>query len=53
MIKRFTDLDESFWGWNDMVEATNTHEYVRRYKDQIINKLEEDWLLIKDINDVK
>ena len=47
MIKRFTDLDESFWGWNDMVEATNTHEFIRRYKDQIINKLEEDWLLIK------
>ncbi|WP_304016861.1 S-layer homology domain-containing protein [Fenollaria timonensis] len=43
MIKRFTDLDESFWGWNDMVEATNTHEYVRRD----INKLPEDWLLIK------
>ncbi len=47
MIKRFTDLDETFWGWNDMVEATNTHEYVRRYKDQIMNRLEEDWLLIK------
>ena len=43
MIKRFTDLDESFWGWNDMVEATNTHEFVRRD----INKLPEDWLLIK------
>ena len=53
MIKRFTDLDETFWGWNDMVEATNTHEYVRRYKDQIMNRLEEDWLLIKDINDIK
>ena len=49
MIKRFTDLNESFWGWNDMVEATNTHEYVRREK----NKLPEDWLLIKDINDIK
>lgn len=53
MIKRFTDLDESFWGWNDMVEATNTHEYVRRYKDQIMKRLEEDWLLIKDINVIK
>ena len=53
MLKRFIDLNESFWGWNDMVEATNTHEYVRRYKDQILNRLEEDWLLIKDINDVK
>ena len=47
MIKRFTDLDESFWGWNDMVEATNTHEYVRRYKEDLMKRVEEDWLLIK------
>lgn len=47
MIKRFTDLDESFWGWNDMVEATNTHEYVRRYKEDVLKRVEEDWLLIK------
>ena len=47
MIKRFTDLDETFWGWNDMVEATNTHEYVRRYKEDILKRVEEDWLLIK------
>ena len=47
MIKRFTDLDESFWGWNDMVEATNTHEYVRRYKEDVLKRIEEDWLLIK------
>ena len=43
MIKYFTDLDISFWGYNDMVEATNTHEYVRRVK----NRVEENWLLIK------
>lgn len=43
MLKRFIDLDETFWGYNDMVEATNTHEYIRRYKGVI----EEDWLLIK------
>ncbi|WP_215492094.1 S-layer homology domain-containing protein [Fenollaria sporofastidiosus] len=43
MIKYFTDLDISFWGYNDMVEATNTHEYIRRTK----NRVEEDWLLIK------
>ena len=43
MIKRFTDLNESFWGWNDMVEATNTHEFIRREK----NMVQEDWLLIK------
>ena len=47
MIKRFTDLDESFWGWNDMVEATNSHEFVRRYKEDVLKRLEEDWLLIK------
>ena len=47
MIKRFTDLDETFWGWNDMVEATNTHEYVRRYKEDVLKRIEEDWLLIK------
>ena len=43
MIKYFTDLDISFWGYNDMVEATNTHEYVRRTKGRV----EENWLLIK------
>ena len=43
MIKYFTDLDASFWGYNDMVEATNTHEYVRRYT----NRVEENWILIK------
>ena len=36
-----------------MVEATNTHEYVRRYKEDVLKRLEEDWLLIKDINDIK
>lgn len=43
MLKRFIDLDETFWGYNDMVEATNTHEYIRRYKGMV----PEDWLLIK------
>ena len=43
MIKYFTDLDASFWGYNDMVEATNTHEYARRTKGRV----EENWLLIK------
>ena len=43
MIKYFTDLDASFWGYNDMVEATNDHEYIRRTK----NRVEENWLLIK------
>ena len=47
MIKRFTDLDETFWGWNDMVEATNSHEFIRRYKEDMLKRLEEDWLLIK------
>ena len=43
LLKRFIDLDETFWGYNDMVEATNTHEYIRRYKGMV----PEDWLLIK------
>ena len=43
LLKRFIDLDETFWGYNDMVEATNTHEYIRRYKGMV----QEDWLLIK------
>ena len=43
MIKYFTDLDASFWGYNELVEATNTHEYVRRNT----NRVEENWLLIK------
>lgn len=43
MIKYFIDLDASFWGYNDMVEATNTHEYVRRNT----NRVEEDWIEIK------
>ena len=43
MIKYFIDLDASFWGYNDMVEATNTHEYVRRNT----NRVEENWLLVK------
>ena len=47
MINRFTDLQETFWGYKDMVEATNTHEYIRRYKDQNMNRIEEDWLFIK------
>lgn len=47
IIKRFIDLNESFWAFNDMVEATNTHEYLRRYNDNIMNRIEEDWLLIK------
>ena len=43
MIKYFIDLDANFWGYNELVEATNDHEYVRRVKGRV----EEDWLLIK------
>ncbi|WBW49529.1 Rib/alpha-like domain-containing protein [Peptoniphilus equinus] len=28
-IRKFTDLDESHWGYYDMVEATNTHSFIR------------------------
>ena len=43
MIKYFIDLEASFWGYNELVEATNTHEYVRRNT----NRVPEDWLQIK------
>ena len=42
-IKRFIDLAPSFWGYNDMVEATNSHSFKRRVQGRI----EEDWVLVK------
>ena len=42
-IKRFIDLAPSFWGFNDMVEATNTHLFKRRVKGEIA----EDWVEVK------
>ena len=42
-IKRFIDLAPSFWGFNDMVEATNTHLFKRRVKGLI----QEDWVEVK------
>ncbi len=42
-IKRFIDLAPSFWGFNDMVEATNTHLFKRRVKGAI----QEDWVEVK------
>ena len=42
-IKVFTDLHTSFWGYNDMVEATNTHLFKRR----VPGRVEEDWTLVK------
>ena len=42
-IKRFIDLTPSFWGFNDMVEATNTHLFKRRVKGRV----EEDWVEVK------
>lgn len=42
-IKVFTDLHTSFWGFNDMVEATNTHLFKRRVKGAI----QEDWVEVK------
>ena len=43
LIKSFLDLSQSFWGYNDMVEATNSHDFKRRVKGRI----EEDWTLVK------
>lgn len=42
-IKVFIDLTTSFWGYNDMVEATNSHSFKRRVEGRI----EEDWVLVK------
>ena len=42
-IKRFIDLTPSFWGFNDMVEATNTHLFKRRVKGAV----QEDWVEVK------
>lgn len=45
-IKFFTDLSTSFWGYNDMVEATNTHTFRRRVKGMV----QEDWSEINRIS---
>ena len=42
-IKMFQDLPTDFWGYDDMIEATNTHVLTRRVKGQVA----EDW---SDIN---
>ena len=42
-IKMFSDLFTSFWGYNDMVEATNTHSFKRRVKGSV----QEDWVEVK------
>ena len=42
-IKMFSDLPTDFWGYDDMIEATNTHVLTRRVKGQVA----EDW---SDIN---
>ena len=38
-IKMFSDLPTDFWGYDDMIEATNTHVLTRRVKGQVA----EDW----------
>ncbi len=43
-IEKFTDLEHGSWSYYDMVEASNSHEYVRREKDSII----ENWKKILD-----
>ena len=45
-IKFFTDLSTSFWGYNDMIEATNTHTFRRRVKGMV----QEDWSEINRIS---
>lgn len=41
-IKKFIDLDRSHWGYYELVEAANTHKYVRREA----GKVDERWLEI-------
>lgn len=43
-IEKFTDLEHGSWSYYDMVEASNSHEYVRREKDSIV----ENWKKILD-----
>ena len=42
-VKTFTDLTPSHWAYNELREATNTHEY-QKLK---MNQTQEEWLLIK------
>ena len=43
LIKGFIDLPTSFWGYYDMIEATNSHSFKRRVE----GKVQEDWTLVK------
>ena len=43
LIKGFIDLPTSFWGYYDMIEATNSHSFKRRVQ----GKVHEDWTLVK------
>ena len=43
LIKGFYDLPTSFWGYYDMIEATNSHSFKRRSE----GKVQEDWTLVK------
>ena len=43
LIKGFFDLPTSFWGYYDMIEATNSHSFKRRVQ----GKVQEDWTLVK------
>ena len=43
LIKGFIDLPTSFWGYYDMIEATNSHSFKRRVQ----GKVQEDWTLVK------
>ena len=43
LIKGFLDLPTSFWGYYDMIEATNSHSFKRRVKGSV----QEDWVEVK------
>ena len=41
-LKHFTDLDTRHWGYYELLEATNTHEYFRLEKGGV----EEGWIRV-------
>ena len=42
-IKKFTDLDIRSWWYYELVEATNSHELVRRNGKDAMDRAFEDW----------
>lgn len=46
LLKHFTDLNENHWAYYEIMEAANSHEYIRRNENGIV----ENWIrLIEDM----